>query len=70
VTYGEVVAVEDLQLRDHVTLRDNGEWVTGKVVELALHGDKYETIIVTLLTDVPNLRRIHRVPGTLGTRAD
>lgn len=57
--------VDELRVRDYIKIRDDhGEWIEGKTVELALHGDKYETILITLLvTDPPRLVRIRRMPG-------
>jgi hypothetical protein len=56
---------DEISLRDYIQIRDDhGEWIQGKVTELALHGETYETILITLLvTDPPRLVRIRRLPG-------
>jgi hypothetical protein len=62
------VRADEVHLRDRITIKDSdGEWVTGKVIELALFGEQYETISITILTDFPRLVRDHFVPDHLIT---
>lgn len=64
MSYGDTQRADETALRDRITVTtDAGDRVTGKVVELALHGDKYETILITILAaDPPRLVRIRRTP--------
>lgn len=53
----------EVSLRDRITLKtDDGEWVTGKVIELALLGDDFETVSITIILDNKTVLRLHRVP--------
>jgi hypothetical protein len=56
---------DETRLRDYIKVRANhGDWVEGKVTELALHGDRYETVIITILAqNPPRLVHVRRLPG-------
>lgn len=63
------MSFHDAQRADEVTLGDrisvkniDGEWVTGKVIELALLGNDFKTIRITVLLDDKTILQFHRVP--------
>lgn len=53
----------EVSLRDRISLKnDDGEWVEGKVVELALLGDDFQTVGITILLDDETILQFHRMP--------
>jgi hypothetical protein len=53
---------EDTHLTDIIQVQDDGEWVAGKVIELALIGEAMVNIAITILLDDKTIRRIERGP--------
>lgn len=63
MSFHDTQRADEVSLRDRISLQaDDGEWVTGKVTELALLGDNWETISITILLDNKTVLQFHRMP--------
>lgn len=63
MSFHDTQRADEVTLRDRISVQnDDGEWVTGKVVELALCGDDFETIGITILLDDKTIFQFHRMP--------
>lgn len=63
MSFHDTQRAAEVNLRDRISVRnDDGEWVTGKVIELALLGDKWETIGITILLDEKTIFQFQRTP--------
>lgn len=64
MSFPDTVNVGELSLTDRVRIREGEEWVTGKVIELALIGDDMEDVRVTLRLDNGTELMFDRTPDT------
>ena len=65
MAFTDYIRVDELHLAARVSLKDDaGEWVTGKVIELALLGDDHTTHGVMLQLDKGAVVRLDRTPDT------
>lgn len=63
MSFHDTQRADEVSLRDRISVQtDDGEWVTGKVVELALLGDFFETVGITILLDDKTVFQFHRMP--------
>ena len=64
MSFGDTMRADEVGLRDRITVEhpDTGDWITGKVIELALLGDNWETVRITLITDTGFGVYINRTP--------
>jgi hypothetical protein len=65
MSFTDYQRADETSLTDRLTLRtDDGGWVTGKVIELALLGDDMTDIRITLQLDNGTTLRFDRKPDT------
>lgn len=65
MSFTDTITVGELHLASRVSIKADGTWVTGKVIELALLGDDMKDVRVTLLLDDETTRRFDRPPTTM-----
>lgn len=65
MTFTDTGTVDELSLRDLISIKaDDGNWLTGKVVELSLLGDDETDVRIGLKTSAGDTFWLDRAPGT------
>lgn len=65
MSFHDTQRADEVSLRERISLRnDDGVWVTGKVIELALAGDKWQTVAITIRLDDGTVARFSCMPDT------
>lgn len=64
MSFRDTQRADEVTLRDRVSIQtDDGEWVTGKVIELALLGDAMVNVRITILLDNGTVLWFDRAPA-------
>jgi hypothetical protein len=64
MSFTDCIRADEVSLKDRLTVEtEDGNWVTGKVIELALLGDDMKNIGITLLLDNETVLRFDRKPN-------
>lgn len=64
MSFHDTQRADEVTLRDRITIKaDSGEWITGKVIELALLGDDMMDVQITILLDNETILRFDRAPS-------